>query len=142
VIGEGLLKNKGEYQVRVIYADTDAMGIVYYANYLKWFEIGRNELMRDMGIAYGDLEQSGYSMPVIELGCEYLYPARYDDLLVIETVVTTLRRASIRFDYVIYSEEKDRILAEGFTRHPFMNSKGKIMRVPQHIADIIINKEE
>lgn len=136
------MKNRGECRVRVIYADTDAMGIVYYANYLKWFEIGRNELMRDMGIAYDDLEKSGYSLPVIELGCEYLYPARYDELLVIETVMTTLRRASIRFDYVIYSDKKERILAEGFTRHPFLNSKGKIVRVPQHIADIITNEEE
>ncbi len=135
------MEKKGECRIRVIYGDTDAMGIVYYANYLKWFEIGRNELMRDMGIAYADLEQSGYSMPVIELGCEYLSPARYDDVLMIETMMTNLRRASVRFDYVIYSEGKERILAEGFTRHPFINSKGKIVRVPKHIADIINGEE-
>lgn len=131
------MKNSAEYEIRVIYADTDAMGIVYYANYFKWFETGRTELMRDMGIAYADLEKSGYSMPVIEAGCEYVYPARYDDLLVIETTVTHLRRASVRFDYVIHSEGKERIVATGFTRHPFVNHKGKIVRVPRHITGIL-----
>jgi len=123
--------------VRVIYADTDAMGVVYHANYLKWFEVGRVELLREMGIVYAELEASGYSLPVTELGCEYLYPARYDDILVIETEIADVGRASVRFDYVIYDGVKERILTEGFTVHPFMNVKGKIVRVPKHIADKI-----
>ena len=131
------MKKKGEFRIRVIYADTDAMGIVYYTNYIKWFEIGRVELMREMGIVYSELEAEGYNLPVIEVSCHYLSPARYDDIVVIETEITTIRRASIRFDYVILDEEKTRILAEDFTLHPFTNGEGKIVRAPRHVLDRI-----
>ena len=131
------MKKKGEFRIRVKYADTDAMGIVYYANYLKWFEIGRSELMRDMGIVYSELEASGYYLPVIEVSCHYLLPARYDEVVVIETEITAIRRASVRFDYVIHDEGKEQVLAEGFTLHPFTSKEGKIVRAPKHIADKI-----
>ena len=131
------MKKKGECRVRVIYADTDAMGIVYHANYIRWFEIGRAELLREIGILYSELESLGYALPVTKMGCHYLSPARYDDVVVIETEITGLGRASIRFDYVIRDEKKERVLAEGFTLHPFTNSEGKIVRVPHHIADKI-----
>lgn len=131
------MKKKGETRIRVRYADTDAMGIVYYANYLKWFEIGRSELMRDMGIVYAELETSGYHLPVIEVSCHYLLPARYDQIVVIETEITGIRRASVRFDYVIRDESKEQILAEGFTLHPFTSREGKIVRAPKHVADKI-----
>jgi len=116
------------------------MGIVYYANYLKWFEIGRSELMRDMGIVYAELETSGYHLPVIEVSCHYLLPARYDEIVVIQTEITGIRRASVRFDYVIRDESKEQILAEGFTLHPFTSREGKIVRAPKHIADKITGK--
>lgn len=132
-----MLKNKGEYRIRVTYADTDAMGVVYYANYLKWFEIGRSELMRDLGIVYSELETEGYYLPVIEAHCHYLLPARYDEIVVIETEITAIRRASVRFDYVIRDENKERILAEGFTLHPFTGKEGKIVRAPKHVSDKI-----
>jgi len=131
------LKKRGEYRIRVTYADTDAMGVVYYANYLKWFEIGRSELMRDMGIVYSELETEGYYLPVIEAHCHYLLPARYDEIVVIETEITAIRRASVRFDYVIRDETKERILAEGFTLHPFTSREGKIVRAPKHVSDKI-----
>lgn len=134
------MKRKGETRIRVRYADTDAMGIVYYANYLKWFEIGRSELMRDMGIVYAELETSGYHLPVIEVSCHYLLPARYDEIVVIQTEITGIRRASVRFDYVIRDESKEQILAEGFTLHPFTSREGKIVRAPKHIADKITGK--
>jgi len=130
------LKKKGEFRVRVIYADTDAMGIAYHANYIKWFEVGRAELMREIGIVYSELEAAGYKLPVTKMGCHYLLPARYDDILVIETEITSLKQASVRFDYIIRDEKKERILAEGFTLHPFM-SKGKVVRVPRYIVDKI-----
>ena len=132
-----MLKIKGEFRVRVIYADTDAMGIVYHANYIKWFEVGRAELMREIGIIYSELELSGYMLPVTKIGCHYLSPAKYDDVLVIETAITNLRRASVRFDYIIRDEKKERVLAEGFTLHPFINREGKIVRVPRFIVDKI-----
>ncbi len=131
------MKKKGEFRIRVRYADTDAMGIVYYANYLKWFEIGRSELMREIGIVYSELETSGYYLPVIEVSCHYLLSARYDETVVIETEITAIRRASVRFDYVIRDEKKERILVEGFTLHPFTSKEGKIVRAPKHIVDKI-----
>ncbi|MCK4534426.1 MAG: acyl-CoA thioesterase [Syntrophobacterales bacterium] len=131
------MKKKGEFRVRVIYADTDAMGIVYHANYIKWFEVGRAELMREIGVVYSELELSGYKLPVTKMGCHYLSPARYDDVLVIETEITSLKQASVRFDYVIRDEKKERILAEGFTLHPFLNDEGKVVRVPHYIVNKI-----
>jgi len=136
------LKKKGEFKIRVIYADTDAMGIVYHANYMKWFEIGRSELMREIGVVYSALEAQGYNLPVIEMGCHYLLPARYDEIVVVETEITTIRRASIRFDYVILDEKKERVLAEGFTLHPFTSNEGKIVRVPRYIVDKINDSAE
>jgi len=131
------LKKKGESRIRVRYADTDAMGIVYHANYIKWFEIGRVELMREIGIVYSELEASGHYLPVIEVGCHYLLPARYDEIVVLETEITAIRRASVRFDYVLRDETKKHILAEGFTLHPFTSKEGKIVRAPKHIVDKI-----
>ncbi|MBW2599223.1 MAG: acyl-CoA thioesterase [Deltaproteobacteria bacterium] len=113
------------------------MGIVYHANYIKWFEVGRAELMREVGIVYSELEAAGYNLPVTKMGCHYLLPARYDDVLVIETEITSIKRASVRFDYVIRDEKKEQILAEGFTLHPFTNNEGKIVRVPHYILDKI-----
>ncbi|MCD6486361.1 MAG: acyl-CoA thioesterase [Syntrophobacterales bacterium] len=129
------MKKKGEFRIRVIYADTDAMGIVYHANYMKWFEIGRVELMRELGVVYSELEAKGYNLPVIEMGCHYFSPARYDEIVVIETEITTIRRASVRFDYVIHDEKKERVLAEGFTLHPFTNNEGKIVRAPRYVTN-------
>ena len=131
------MKKKGEFRVRVIYADTDAMGIVYHANYIKWFEVGRAELMREIGVVYSELELSGYKLPVTRIGCHYFLPAKYDDVLVIKTEITSLKQASVRFDYVILDEKKERILAEGFTLHPFINKEGKVARVPRYIIDKI-----
>ncbi len=132
-----MLKRKGKYRVRAIYADTDAMGVVYHANYLKWFERGRVELLREMGIVYADFESGGYGIPVTKMGCHYLLPARYDDLVVIETEISAVGRASIRFDYVIRDEKEQLVLARGFTLHPFTNTEGKIIRVPKYITDRI-----
>ena len=132
-----MLTIKGESRVRVIYADTDMMGVVYHANYLKWFEIGRSELLREIGIIYADLELSGYKLPVTRVECHYLSPAKYDDLVVIETEISTIKRASLRFDYTIHDEKEERILAEGFTLHPFVNRDGKIVRIPQYVVDRI-----
>ncbi len=131
------MKKKNEFRIRVLYADTDAMGIVYHANYMKWFEIGRAELMREMGLVYSEIEASGYTMPVTKMGCHYLLPAKYDDVLVVEAELTSLRQASVRFDYVIHDEKKERILAKGFTLHPFVNKEGKVVRVPRYIVNKI-----
>jgi acyl-CoA thioester hydrolase len=110
-------------EVRVRYAETDQMGIVYYANYLVWFEIGRVELLRSLGLAYSQLEKDHQcSLPVVEATCRYKSPARYDDRIVIETRPALLRGSIIKFAYRIFREashdgENRKLLAEGETTH-------------------------
>jgi acyl-CoA thioester hydrolase len=117
-------------QVRVTYADTDAMGIVYYANYLRWLEVGRTELMRSLGIACKEMEDRGALLPVSEVFCKYHASARYDDILIIETTVEFLRRASIQFSYRILRKSDGTLLITGSTLHAFVDRKGKIVKVP------------
>jgi acyl-CoA thioester hydrolase len=109
-------------EVRVRYAETDQMGIVYYANYLVWFEIGRVELLRSLGLAYSQLEKDHQCiLPVIEASCRYKSPARYDDQIVIETWPSLLRGSVIKFAYRILRKgphgEEQMLLAEGETVH-------------------------
>ena len=133
-------------KVRVIYADTDAMGIVYHTNYIKWFEVGRNELMRQLGVAYTELEKLGLNMPLTKVSCHYLLPAKYDQLVTVETKFDYINRASIRFNSNIWDEEGKKLLVEGYTIHACTNMEGKIRRIPQVLLDLInkfnINKGE
>src|SRR4030043_727746 len=117
-------------EIRVTYAEIDAMGIVYYANYLRWFEMGRTELIRDLGIPYKKLEEKGIYLPVSEVFCKYLVSAKYDDLLTIETSVDFLRRASIQFSYRILRKEDGMELVTGKTLHAFLGREGRIIRIP------------
>lgn len=127
--------NKNSVKIRVIYADTDAMGIVYHTNYIKWFEIGRTELLRERGVVYAEMESLGYNLPVIELWCHYLLPARYDQIVLVETEVVHTRRASIKFNYLIWNESKEDVLVEGSTVHACINKQGKIVRIPAVIME-------
>ncbi len=115
---------------RVIFGDTDAMGIVYYANYLRWFEVGRVELLRRSGLAYRELTRQGIHLPVTRAEVRYLAPARYDDGLVIHAEVRELKRASISFGYRIERDDGT-ALAEGSTTHAFTDDRGRIVRVPE-----------
>lgn len=118
-------------KVRVIYADTDAMGIVYHTNYIKWFEVGRAELFRDRGMVYTELEARGFNLPLTEVYCHYLAPARYDDLVVVETSLVYLRRASMKFAYVLWDETETRQFAEGWSIHACTDREGRIARLPE-----------
>jgi acyl-CoA thioester hydrolase len=133
-------------KVRVIYADTDAMGIVYHTNYIRWFEIGRNELMRQLGVAYTELEDLGLNLPLTKVSCHYLLPAKYDQIVTVETKLDYIKRASIRFNSQIWDEEGKKLLVEGYTIHACVNMEGKIRRIPQLLLDLInkynINKGE
>ena len=97
---------------RVIYGDTDNMGQAYYGNYFRWFEIGRNELFRSLGISYASVESRGIFLPVAEAYCKYSVPARYDDLLMIETSLDTRFKGAIKFDYRIFSQDEKTCLPE------------------------------
>lgn len=120
-------------QVRVIFGDTDQMGVVYYANYLRYFEVGRSEFIRAKGVRYRDFEaRFGLMLPVAEAGVKYLSPARYDDLLAVETSLAELGRASARFAYRLLRDED--VLATGFTVHACVDGAGKIRRMPEELS--------
>ena len=133
---------KNVSKIRVIYADTDAMGIVYHTNYIKWFEIGRTELLRDLGIYYAVFESRGYNLPLTKAYCHYLWPARYDQVLLIETEIEYVKRASIKFNSQIWDEKQTLKLVEGYTLHACTNSGGKIVRIPQDVVDLIHQSEK
>ena len=118
---------------RVIYGDTDQMGVVYYANYLRWFERGRGELLRASGIPYVTIERRGMHFPVAELSCRYFRPAHYDGLIVIETRITSVSRASLTFTYRIMRDAEAALLASGSTKHACVDSQGRIMRIQQDL---------
>ena len=110
------------------------MGIVYHTNYIKWFEIGRTELLRQVGIVYAEMEAQGYNLPLTEVYCNYLFPAKYDQIIVIETELEYLKRASMKFSYTIWDEDREKALVEGFTVHACINRSGKIVRIPSFIS--------
>jgi acyl-CoA thioester hydrolase len=116
--------------VRVIYGDTDAMGIVYYGNYFRWFEVGRAELMRRRGLAYREMNVEDYHLPVVESGATYRSPARYDDLLGIHAGIREVRGVRLAFGYRIVRESDGRLLVEGHTVHAFTDSGGRVVRPP------------
>jgi acyl-CoA thioester hydrolase len=118
--------------LRVRYAETDQMGVVYYANFFIYFEIGRVEYMRDRGVAYKEMEIVDDSfIMVAETHCRYLRPARYDDLLRIRTRVAEVRRRIIRFAYEIANSATGEVLATGETLHVVCDSKGKPKALPE-----------
>ncbi len=109
------------------------MGIVYYSHYLRWFEMGRTELMRSLGIVYKDLESQGIYLPVSEVFCRYHISAKYDDVLIIETSVEFLKRASIQFAYRILRKADAVQMVTGTTLHAFVDREGRIVRVPSSL---------
>ena len=121
-------------ELRVIYGDTDQMGVVYYANYLRFFEAGRNEYIRAQGLRYRDFEERfGLRLPVAEASVSYRSPARYDDVVAVETSIAALRRASARFEYRIV--RGDELLATGHTVHACVDLDGRIRRLPQELVE-------
>ena len=119
---------------RVIYGDTDQMGVAYYSNYLRWFEIGRTELLRQTGVPYKSIESQGLYFPVTEVSCRYFRPARYDDNIVIETTLAELGRATLTFRYKLYRNEDQELLASGSTKHACVDGKGEVTRIPPALA--------
>jgi len=123
---------------RVTYAETDRMGFAYYGNYLTWFEIGRTELIRASGMAYRELEERGYMLPVIEATCRYHAPARYDDLVTIRTTLAEFKGIRMTFTYRILLDEK--LLAEGETRHAFTDCDGRPVKVGRDVRAMILGE--
>lgn len=126
---------KGKTNVRVRYAETDQMGLAYNANYFAWMEVGRTEFFRELGMPYKSFEERGVFLPVIETGCRYKKPVRYDDLLTVETEVTELTPVKIRFDYRFHVADGVDV-AEGFTTHAFVNAEGRPINTAKKAPDI------
>lgn len=120
---------------RVIYGDTDAGSVVYNAQYLRFFEIGRTEMMRAWAMPYREIEKQGFILPVTETYLRYKAPARYDDLLTISVCLTELKKVSCRFHYRITRTDDDReqLLVKGFTKHACVNRQGKLSPLPADI---------
>ena len=117
--------------VRVRYAETDQMGVAYHGNYFAWFEVGRTDLLRDLGFTYRELEADGLRLPVIETQARFLRPALYDDMLEIRTEAGGLRGARMRFDYEVHREGTAGPLATGSTEHAAVDPQGRPRRLPE-----------
>lgn len=118
-----------ETQIRVRYAETDQMQIVYHANYFVWFEVGRTDFLRKIGYPYKQLEIEDIMFPVIECNCKFKIPAKYDDEIIIRTSLGELKGASMILNYEIIRKEDEVKLATGFTRHAIVNTKLKPIRL-------------
>ena len=125
---------------RVIYGDTDAAGVVYNANYLRYFEIGRTEMMRAWALPYSAIEELGCILPVTESYLRFKAPAAYDDLLTISTSLVEVTKVSCRFHYAITRDQEDGrsvLLVKGFTSHACVNRQGKLMPFPPIVMEKI-----
>ena len=123
------------HQVRVIFGDTDQMGVVYYANYLRYFESSRAEFLRRMGSSGADLARLGVGFPVVEAQCRYRKPARYEDLLDIHVSVAQIRAASLRFVYQVRRDND--VVADGSTLHACATTEGRPTRIPAELRALL-----
>ena len=124
-------------QLRVRYAETDKMGVVYHANYFVWFEVGRCELLRAVGKSYRDLEDAGVGLPVIEAHCEYRSPAKYDEELQVKTWGQLLSAARIEFRYKVSRPAACTVNAVGRTVHAAVDATGRPCRLPEYIQELL-----
>ncbi len=122
--------------IRVRYAETDKMGVVYYANYLVWFEVARAELLRSLGWSYREMEHDGVTLPVIEAHCEYHRPAKYDDEIEVRTEGRMLSPVRMEFLYQVVRREDQTLSASGRTVHAAVNAQGRPCRLPLRIREV------
>ena len=119
---------------RVIYGDTDAGQVVYYANYFRWFESGRREIMRQLKINYLELDKIGIITPVVEAHCNYNHPARYDDVVIVETKIADVKEKSVKFEHKVFRKKGRKLLAAGYTINVFVDRKKmKAIKIPSDI---------
>jgi acyl-CoA thioester hydrolase len=129
---------KHRTSLRVRYAETDQMGVVYHANYLVWMEIGRVELVRSRGLNYKDLEASeGIFLGVVEASCRYHFPARYDQEIAVETQIVNANARMVEFSYRIVLEGTDKVLAKGSTKHVWLNREMRPARLPEKYHGVL-----
>lgn len=126
------------YQLRVRYSETDKMGYCYYGNYASYLEVGRVETMRSLGVSYKSMEDEGVMLPVLEFNIKYLRPAKYDDLLSVQTIITKIEGTRIYFDYEIHNEENQKLII-AHTCLVFVSSNTmKPIQAPKHLINLFI----
>ena len=128
--GKGSEKSTHNHRIRVIYGDTDAAGVVYYANYLRYMEAARTEFMRIYCDSYHSIESRGFILPVVEVHARYKASARYDDEIIVETCLAEAGKSTCRFDYRIVRAEDSKLLALGYTVHAVVTKEGRLSRFP------------
>ena len=126
-----------EITLRVRYAETDAMGVVYHANYLVWFEVGRGEYFRTLGEDYGAWEKRGYLLPVSEVYARYQAPAHYGDLVTVRTWLEALRSRSLTLNYEVQDAASGQRLVSGWTKHICMDRQGRARRIPADMLALL-----
>jgi acyl-CoA thioester hydrolase len=124
-------------RVRVRYAETDKMGVVYYANYFVWFEVGRTDLLRASGWNYGEMEAEGFGLPVIEAHCAYRESAKYDDEIEIRTIAELLSPVRVKFSYEVVRTADAATLATGSTVHATLDRNGRPCRLPERVRAVL-----
>jgi acyl-CoA thioester hydrolase len=132
--------NASSLETRVLYADTDQMGVAYHGTFFRWFEAGRANYMRRRGSSYHDVEHGGLQLPVVEAHADYLKPARYDDVLTIRTWIGELGLAQLRFDYEI--SKNGEALVRGYTRHASIGKDGRPTRLPDDVRQALESREQ
>ena len=131
------MSHNSESRLRVRYAETDQMGVVYHSNYFIWFEIGRVDLLRSLGFTYRDMEtQDGCFIAVVDARCRYKSPARYDDEIVVRTYLKNVRESLIHFGYEVLRPGDNTLLAEGETTHIVTDAQMKKRELPQKYTDV------
>jgi acyl-CoA thioester hydrolase len=131
------MENYIDQEIRVRYAETDKMGVAYYANYLIWFEVGRSEFCRRKGFSYAELEALGFILVVTESHCRYRSPARYDDTILIRTRLNGINKRILTFGYQLLQKGTERVIAEGETQHLSIDSKGKPKSLPEKFIAVL-----
>lgn len=130
---------KSEINIRVLYAHTDKMGVVYYSRYLEYFEAGRNDIMEKLGYPYTKLESSNIALPVIEVHCRYISSAKFDDDIKVVTILNYMPSVRFRIDYNLFVTDK--LIIEGYTIHSFVNMiKFRPVKPPEDFVELIKHK--
>lgn len=135
---------RSESKITARYAETDQMGIVHHSVYPVWYEVARTDFIKKAGMTYSEMEAQGLMLPLIELGCRYMLPSRYEDNLTIECYIEEFKASKIKFAYEVYSEDRV-LLNKGFTTHAWTNLDLKPLNMKKHfpkIYDLVVNSLE
>lgn len=134
VEGKNMYINESKIKVR--YVETDQMGIVHHSNYYAWFEVGRGDYIKKVGMTYRDMEEKGVMLPLVESSCKYIEGAKYEDELIIQTFIEEMSGAKIVFNYNVVREKDNKIIAKGSTKHAFVNDEFKIINIKRKMPEL------